>query len=593
VVLFILLVKIIEQIKLCLYEIIGSLYPDLSAEFDLSKISIEIPAERIHGELSSNIAFVYAKKIKTSPKKIACALADDFQLRLSKFNENYKKNNLKISEFQNKNLFLFIDKAEAAGAGFINFFFNFGFYLAILTEISKEKENYGNSNFGLSKSVLIEFVSANPTGPMHAGNARLGIIGDVLAQILKVSGFKVCKEFYVNDAGNQIKKMGESLAARYRQIFEPGADFPEDGYSGKDISEHAGKFASVYGDKFLENENLENLLINYVLPKNIEKMKENLEKYKIFYDNWFFESEIYKNNGIEKIIRLFKEKGLIYKKDGAVWFKTSDFNTGKDGGNESPKDEVLIRANGTPTYFAADIAYHANKFLTRKFDICINVWGADHHGHISRMKSALQALGVDPGRLKIIIVQLVRLIKNGKPYRMSKRAGDMQTLESLIETASADAARFIFGMQNVNSKMDFDIDIALKNDNINPVYYVQYAFARIKSIVNLFEKQNNLNFNKISEANLSVLDSEEERNLIFALANFPKEILEAAKFLDPAKISGYSINLSSVFHKFYNAKKVLCENEKIAAARIFLCIQTAQVIKNALSILKVKAPDYM
>jgi arginyl-tRNA synthetase len=529
----------------------------------IKDILIDIPSRRIHGELSTNIALISAKIFKKSPREIA-----DIILK-----------NLEISK-QFKSLPIL--KSEIAGAGFVNFFLNSEFYKKVLIEINEMKNHYGSSGLGKKKKVLIEFVSANPTGPMHIGNARLGALGDCLANILKFSGFEVYKEFYVNDSGNQIKKFGESLAARYIQIFDPSFKFPEDGYQGEDIIEHAQKFSEIYGNKMLNKKNLEDKLIEFALPKNIEEIKKDLINYRIFYDNWFYESELYKNDKINAIISKFKELGVVYEKENTLWFKVnSDY--------KNSKDEVLVRSNGIPTYFASDIAYHANKFLTRKFDICINIWGADHHGHVGRMEYAVSLLGIGKKKLKIMIVQLVRLIRNGETERMSKRSGKSETLKSFLETVGVDCARFIFNMQNFDSKMDFDLDLALKNDFSNPVYYVQYAHARAFKIIKNKETEN-FDYNNL---NIQLLNSEEEQDLIFALACFPKEVTECAQTYDSTKITRYLINLSSLFHKFYNFKRVKCENYEISICRLFLCIQTVQTLKNALNLLGVSAPEDM
>ncbi|MDR1364499.1 MAG: arginine--tRNA ligase [Oscillospiraceae bacterium] len=557
--------KIIKKIKLELAQAM-----EIAVELEefpkkeIPGIHIEIPADRINGEISSNIALVSAKIFKMSPQKIAQILIDNLNLKddLSKF----------------------IDKIEIANVGFINFFLSENFYIKVLSKIDELKNNYGKSNFGQNKNILVEFVSSNPTGPMHLGNARLGAIGDILSEILKFAGFKVYKEFYINDSGNQIKKFSESLAARYMQIFRPETPFPEDGYHGDDIKFHAQDFAKIHANYFLDKPELKGIITNFALPKNIEKIKCILGKYKIFYDNWFYESEIHKSDQINKIINKLKNLGFIYKENGAIWFATN-----KIQGYESSKNEVLIRSNGIPTYFMADIAYHANKFLTRNFEICINIWGADHHGHIDRMHAAMLALGIEKKRLKIIIVQLVRIIKNGEINKMSKRSGNSETLESLLDVINVDSAKFIFNTQTADSKMDFDLNLAVKNDILNPAYYVQYAYARINSII---RKQINflMDFKKID---IKILDSKEERELIFALSMFPYKIVESAKLYDTTKITRYVTSLSALFHKFYNSKKIICQDEQLSRARLFLCVQISQVIKNVLTIMKVNLRESM
>ncbi|BED91846.1 MAG: arginine--tRNA ligase [Candidatus Improbicoccus pseudotrichonymphae] len=546
-----------------------------------SKISIEIPNNRGYGEFSSNIALISTGFFRLPASEIS-------EIILKYINKNC-------------NLCGFIEFCKIENGGFLNFYMNSTFFCKIVKEIDNFGDDYGNSDFGsmcelnnntfiesnkyskMPKKILIEYVSANPTGPMHIGNARLGALGDCIAQLLLKSGFAVDKEFYVNDAGNQIEKFGQSLSARYEQIFDEKAIFPDDGYKGEDIKILAKSFADIFNDKYI-NEDYEvrkRALIDFSLPKNIEKMKNDLEKYKIIFDNWFYESQLYKNGDIEKVVKLLKENSAVFESEGCTFFRTTDF--GED------KNEVLIRKNGIPTYFAADIAYHFNKFLIRNYDICINVWGADHHGHISRMKCALKVLGIDPNRLKIITVQLVNVIRNGEINKMSKRDGRAEKLDRFIEEVGVDSARFIFNMQNFNSKMDFDVELAKKNDMSNPIYYIQYAYVRFASIIRTFDL-NKIDFNKL---NLSVLNSTEEKELIFKLSSFPYEVIESVKKLNPSKISRYMIDLASLCHKFYTEKRVENSDENLSYSRLLLCIQASKVIKTALNMIKISIPKYM
>lgn len=418
--------------------------------------TIEVPADRSHGDWATNVAMVSAKAFKLAPRKIAEAVASHIVLDNSYFKS-----------------------CEIAGPGFLNFFLNEQFYVDVVKEVIAEGDNYGHSDFGQNKKVMIEFVSANPTGPMHMGNARGGALGDCLASVMSAAGYDVWREFYVNDAGNQIEKFGNSLEARYLQMYlgEENVPFPEDGYQGEDIKDRAAEFAAINGDKFIHVDShiRQQALIEYALPHNIEKMQKDLKKYGITYDQWFLESTIHKNGELQETIEELTKRGYTYEKDGALWYKATEFG--------SDKDDVLVRQNGNPTYFAADIAYHRNKFVKRGFDLCIDIWGADHHGHVARMKGAMEALGLDSSKLDVILMQLVRLTQNGEVVRMSKRTGKAIQLGDLLDEVPVDSARFLFNMREANSQMEFDLDLAVKQDSQNPVYYVQYARARICSIL--------------------------------------------------------------------------------------------------------------
>ncbi len=539
-----------------------NLLPDLTS---LVSMNIEIPAEKSHGDLSTNVAMASAKIFKMSPKNIADIIVNNADISNSKFN-----------------------KLEVAGPGFINFFFSQSFYAQVLKEIEKQGDNYGKSNYGKSAKVNIEFVSANPTGPMHMGNARGGALGDCLAAVLDAAGFNVCREFYINDAGNQIEKFAHSLDIRYQQIFkgESQVQLPEDCYQGEDIKERAKEFAKINGDKFLEYSEKERrkALVVFALPLNISKMQSDMEKYRIKYDVWFKESILHNDGEILDTINILKEKGLTYELDGALWYKATDFG--------AEKDEVLIRKNGTPTYFAADIAYHRNKIEKRGFDKCIDIWGADHHGHVSRMKDAMKAIGVDPEKLDIVLMQLVHLVKDGQTVKMSKRTGKAIQLADLLDEVPIDSARFLFNMREPNSKMDFDLDLALAKDSQNPVYYVQYAYARICSIEKSLNEPSNFK-RTCNLENLLLLSKPEEIDIISLLALYPDEIILAAKTYDPAKITRYAVNLATLFHKFYNSCKVNCENKSLTNARLCLCLAVKTVIKNILTMFNITTPEKM
>ena len=452
------------------------------------------------------------------------------------------------------------------------------------------KGDFGKTNIGNGKKVMVEFVSANPTGPMHMGNARGGALGDSLASVLEWTGYNVTREFYINDAGAQIEKFAKSLEARYIQHIkgEDAIEFPEDGYQGNDIKVHAKNFADIYGDKYINADESERrqALVDYALPINIAKLKTDLERYRIYYDVWFNESNIHKNGEVKETIELLKKSGLTYEKDNALWLKTTEFG--------SEKDEVLIRANGIPTYFAVDIAYHRNKFEVRGFDKVINVWGADHHGHVARMKGAMDAIGIDSSKLEIVIMQLVRLIKDGDVARMSKRTGEMITLSDLIDEIGVDAARFFFNMRQAGSHLEFDMDLAIKQSSDNPVFYVQYAHARISSILkNLNDENISTDIKNITKDMLVLLTEQPEKDLIAKINMLPSEIASSARLLEPSKLTRYVLDLAALFHSFYNSCRVKCDDENLMRARIILVECTKITIKNVLDILKISAPDKM
>lgn len=527
--------------------------------------AVEIPADRSHGDFATNIAMVSAKVFRLPPKKIAEIIISNLNLENTMFK-----------------------KVEVAGPGFINFFLSNLFYISVLRDIENLRSNYGRSNFGKGKKVMVEFVSANPTGPMHMGNARGGAIGDCLSAVLDAAGYDVYKEFYINDAGNQIEKFALSLDIRYQQIYkgEESVILPEDSYHGEDITELAKLFAEKYGNTFIDKDERtrRQALVEFALPMNIEKMKKDMKKYRIEYDNWFHESALHNNGEVDDVINILKNKGLTYELDGAVWYRATKFG--------AEKDEVLIRNNGTPTYFAADIAYHRNKFEKRGFEKCIDVWGADHHGHVARLKGAMDAIDLDGTKLDIVLMQLVRLVRNGEVVRMSKRTGKAIQLADLLDEVPIDAARFLFNMRDPNSQMEFDLDLAVKEDSQNPVYYVQYAHARICSILKSIESDG-VKIRKCTDEEIGLLNAPEEIDLINHLASYTSEIIASAKDYDPARITRYVITLATLFHKFYNSCRVKCENESLMQARIMLCLSVKTVIKNVLEMFKISVPEVM
>lgn len=528
----------------------------------LPNFLIEVPADTSHGDFASNVAMVSARAFKSAPRKIAETILENLNLDNSYF-----------------------EKCEIAGPGFMNFFVSENWFSKTLNGVLEDKENYGRSDFGQDKSVLVEFVSANPTGPMHIGNARGGAIGDCLAAVLDWAGYKVSREFYINDAGNQINKFGLSLDLRYQQIYKDGIEMPEDSYHGQDIIDHANNFAKIYGDKYMNTteEERRQALVNYALPLNIQGLERDLGKYRIKYDNWFKESTLHENGQAKKIVDLLTEKGYTYEKEGAIWFDASKYGS---------EDFVLVRSNGVFTYVVPDIAYHYNKLVVRNFDKAINVLGADHHGYIPRLKATLQALDVDPDRLDVVLMQMVRLIRDGEIVKASKRSGKAITLVTLLDEVPIDAARFFFNLREANSQMDFDLDLAVEKSSENPVYYVQYAYARICSIIRKLA-EDGVDVANIDNFDFSLLTTGEEKEIIRHIASLPNEIIESAKAYDPARITRYSINLATLFHKFYNACHVNVEDKDLMKARLGLCVAVKQVLGNVLSLLKITTPESM
>lgn len=528
------------------------------------KIRLEVPKDKQHGDFACNIAMMLAKSLHQAPRQIA---------------ETIVKN---IPADKN------IEKTEVAGAGFINFYLTPNWLYETMQEIETQGENYGKIDLGKGKKVMVEFVSANPTGPMHMGNARGGALGDCLASVLEYAGYEVTREFYVNDAGNQIEKFANSLNARYIQQLkgEDAIEFPEDGYHGDDIKEHAKNFIEINGDKHLDvsEEERKAALVDYALEKNVTALKEDLLKYRIEYDVWFRESQLHNNGEVMAAIKKLTDNGYTYEEDGAVWLNCEKMGL--------EKNEVLIRQNGIPTYFAADIAYHINKLSTRGYDWAINIWGADHHGHVARMKNALGAVGLNPDGLDVVLMQLVRLTQNGEVVRMSKRTGKAITLSDLLEEISVDAARFFFNMRSAGSHLDFDLTLAAEQSNDNPVFYVQYAHARICSILRLL-KEEGIDVKAYSDINPAVLKEEAEITLLKKLADLPEEIRAAALALEPAKITRYVMELATDFHSFYNSCRVKGEEEELMAARLKLIDSVRIVLGGILKMLKISAPEKM
>ena len=551
-------------------------------ETEIPDFKTEIPADRKNGDYSANGAFLLSKTLRMPPRKIAEHILEKINL------EN-----------------TFFKSCEVAGPGFINFYLKPDFYADILLDIDACGDKYGRSDFGKGKKINVEFVSANPTGPMHMGNARGGALGDCLAAVLDWAGYDVSREFYVNDAGNQIDKFGLSLSVRYQQILK-GEDFielPEDSYHGDDIRVLAQKYIDEKGADLLDlsEEDRRKALVEFALPKNLATMKAAMEKYRIDYDTWFSELSLHNDGELKETIEILKKNGYTYEKDGALWYKNIEIQTEmlkREGKSQEYidklelKDDVLIRQNGNPTYFAADIAYHRNKLEKRGFDTAIDVWGADHHGHVARMKGAMEAVGIDGNRLDVVLMQLVNLMKDGKPVKMSKRTGKAITLVDLLDEVPIDAVRFLFNMREAGSAMDFDLDLAVEQSNQNPVYYCQYAHARICSILRKLQNEG-VEIRKPEKSELTLLTSDEETDLISHLASLTNVIIFSANSYDPAKITHYATELATKFHRFYNAQRVMVDDESLMQARIFLCVCVKNTMKNVLSMLKIQAPESM
>ena len=529
----------------------------------LIDFDIEIPKDSSNGDFSSNFAMKNVRLLKKAPVLIGQLISE------------------KIAQDN-----MLACAPAIAGPGFINFKMSDEYYNTIIDSILYLGNDYGKSDALNNESIIVEFVSANPTGPMHMGNARGGIIGDCLSEVLKWSGANVYKEFYVNDAGNQVALFGKSLYTRLYQLVkgENSIEFPDDGYHGDDIKELALKFLEQNGSQVLDlnEDELTQNLIRFGLEHNILKMQNDLAKYKIKYDNWFRESTLHDSGYVKETIDLLDKRGAIYEKDGAKWFKASDYGC--------EKDEVMVKANGFYTYYAVDLAYHRNKFTVRNFDRAIDVLGADHHGHTLRYKAGLKAMGIEPDRLQVVLMQLVSLMRDGQAVKMSKRTGKSISLNDLLDEIPADAARFFFNLRQSESAMEFDLSLAVKQDNENPLYYVQYAHARICSVLrNLGIENESLSF----DVDASLLKTDAERQLIKLLSMFTDEVLLAAYGLEPSRITRYAISVASAFHSFYNSCRIKGEADKLKNSRLALAVCTKTVLKNSLKLMNITAPESM
>nr|WP_325194753.1 arginine--tRNA ligase [uncultured Oscillibacter sp.] len=543
---------------------------------------VEIPKDTANGDFTTTFALAASKALRQPPRNIAQALLDHMDLEGTCF-----------------------ASAEIAGPGFLNFRLNDSWYEGVCAAVEAEGADYGTNDGLAGKKYMVEFVSANPTGPMHMGNARGGVLGDTLASVLTACGADVTREFYVNDAGHQIDKFAHSIEARYLQIIqgEENVPFPEDGYQGGDIKDLAQAYYDANGDRLLNVPEAERqeTLAQFGLSVNLPKMKTDLQRYKIEYDNWFYESTLHESGYVAETVDMLTERGWTYEKDGALWLRTADImreNLLKAGKKQADvdkldlKDDVLRRANGFYTYFAADIAYHRNKFAVRGFDKVINVWGADHHGHVARLKGALDALGLNGSeKLDIVLMQLVKLLRDGEVVRMSKRTGKAISLSDLLDEVSVDAARWYFNAKP-DTQMEFDLGLAVREDSENPIYYVEYAHARICSLLRTLVEEG-VAVPKQADVDMSLLSGETEKALIKQIAQFCEEIKLAARDYDPSHINRYLQELAGCFHRFYNACRIKGEEPAVQAARLKLADDTRVVLKNGLALIGVDAPEKM
>jgi arginyl-tRNA synthetase len=530
---------------------------------DLPYIEVEIPGTPSHGDYATNVALILASPSKQNPRKIA---------------EIIQANLIDAEKI--------IEKTQIAGPGFLNFFIKDDVWRKSLLAIEKQKEKYGTINIGGGKKVQVEFVSANPTGPLHIGHARGAVVGDVIANLLMMTGYKVSKEYYINDAGNQMNNLGKSVLLRYRELFGEKIEFPETCYRGDYIKEIAGDIIKKEGNKYLTSINEEETIRHFTALAGsiiMDEIKKDLFDFGVTFDEYFSEQKLYDNNGVKKLLNSLQKKGFVYSDGETLWFKTTAF--------DDEKDRVVIRKNGEPTYFAADIAYHQNKF-SRGFETIIDIWGADHHGYMPRLFAGIQALGHDKNSLKIILVQLVNLLRDGTPVAMSTRSGEFVTLREVLDEVGRDAARYNFLMRRSDSHLDFDLELAKRQVSENPVYYVQYAHARICSILNM-ARERGISLPVYADIETALLNEPDEKVLIKLMARFPEIIEGAAKTLEPHRITFYLNELAGVFHSYYNKNKVISENDMLTAARLLLVKTIGIVLLNALKILGVSAPEKM
>ena len=563
--------NLIEQAKLKADELLQEAYASAAAKGILPegaelKGNVDIPKDTKNGDYAANHAMVNAKALKSNPRKIAEALVAEVNTEGTWF-----------------------DSVEIAGPGFINFRLGKKWYADVLESAEAEGMDYGRVNVGKGEKVMVEFVSANPTGPMTIGNARGGVLGDTLASVLDRAGYDVYREFYVNDAGNQVDLFGKSIEARYLQavLGEDAVEFPDDGYHGDDIKEMAKAIVEQDGNKWVDvaAEERRQAFVQFGLPRNIERMKRDLARYRVNFDNWFLESSLHKSGYVAETIQLLTDAGLTYEKDGAIWLKNTELG--------ADKDEVMRRSNGFYTYYAVDIAYHRNKFVERGFDRVINVWGADHHGHAIRFGISMKAecLGLEGRNLDFLIMQMVRLVRGDEVVKVSKRTGKALTLADLMDEIGVDPCRFFYNAKP-DTHLEFDLDLAVRQDSENPVYYVQYAHARICSLVAALAAEGYA-VPKMADIDATLLSSEQEIDLIKQISTLPEEIRLAARDYDPSRMNRYVIELAARFHRFYNSCRIKGEEEGVLKARLKLADTARQVIAICLDMIGVTAPEKM
>ncbi|MCY8980161.1 arginine--tRNA ligase [Bacillus halotolerans] len=555
--------NIAEQMKDVLKEEIKAavLKAGLAEESQIPNVILETPKDKTHGDYSTNMAMQLARIAKKAPRQIAEEIVASFDKGKAS-----------------------IEKLDIAGPGFINFYMNNQYLTKLIPSVLEAGDAYGETNIGNGERVQVEFVSANPTGDLHLGHARGAAVGDSLCNVLAKAGYDVSREYYINDAGNQINNLALSVEVRYFEALGLEKPMPEDGYRGEDIISIGKRIAEEYGDRFVNEEESERLAFfrEYGLKYELEKLRVDLENFRVPFDVWYSETSLYQNGKIDKALDALREKGHVYEEDGATWFRSTTF--GDD------KDRVLIKKDGTYTYLLPDIAYHKDK-LDRGFDKLVNVWGADHHGYIPRMKAAIEALGYEKGTLEVEIIQLVHLYKNGEKMKMSKRTGKAVTMRDLIDEVGLDAVRYFFAMRSADTHMDFDLDLAVSTSNENPVYYAQYAHARICSMLRQGEEQG---LKPAADLDFSPIQSEKEYDLLKTIGGFPEAVAEAAEKRIPHRVTNYIYDLASALHSFYNAEKVIDpENEEKSRARLALMKATQITLNNALQLIGVSAPEKM
>ncbi len=531
-------------------------------EAALPRIEVELTRDPAHGDYASNAAMILAAVMKKNPREIAGILSEGIE----------DSNGV-------------LAKVEVAGPGFLNFFVREEALVSFLASVEREADRYGNSNLGKGRRVQVEFVSANPTGPLHIGHARGAVVGDVVANILTAVGYRVSREYYINDAGNQMQNLGKSVFLRYRELQDETVAFPEGCYQGDYIRDLAAELLKREGDRYLHGKPEEVIpqLTDYAGGRILKGIQEDLQRFGVVFDLYFSERDLYRDDGVGKLLRMLEQNGFIYREGDTLWFRTTAF------GDE--KDRVVVRQNGDPTYFAADIAYHRNKF-ERGFETVIDIWGADHHGYIPRMSAAVQALGYGRDAMKVILVQLVNLLRDGKPVAMSTRAGEFVTLREVVDEVGKDASRYNFLMRRSDSHLDFDLELAKRQSNENPVYYVQYAHARICSILRMAAERG-VSVPEAARAETGLLRLPEEIDLVKAITRFPEVVEGAARTLEPHRLTFYLNDLAAIFHSYYNKNKVLSDDGALTGARLFLVRSVLTVIQNALKMLGVSAPEKM